>query len=167
MFAKVILDCKAIIVDEAPVTHRCAYEAADRTLRDIRSIDAPFGGIPTLLCGDFRQILPVVRNGTRANIVDASLKQCYLWQSITILHLTTNTRVHMRGDEQAGMFARYLLSIGEGTYPHTDHELPDAITLPDFINCTQFFEEMKEKFTQIFQNTPRMQNGFPSYTGTT
>ena len=142
VLAKVILDAKAIIVDEAPMTHRCVFEAVDRTLRDIRSIDAPFGGIPTLLCGDFRQILPVVKNGTRANIVDASLKSSYLWQSVTILHLTTNMRVHMCGDEQAGMFAQYLLSIGDGTYPHT--EPPDAITLPDFINCAQTFEQMKE-----------------------
>lgn len=140
--AKIITDCKAIIVDEAPMTHRCAFEAVDRTLRDIRYIDAPFGGIPTMLCGDFRQILPVVRNGTRANIVDASLKHSYLWTSINILHLTTNMRVHLRGDDQAGMFSEYLLSIGDGTYPHT--ELPNIITVPEFINCTATLEEMKE-----------------------
>ena len=145
ILAKVIPDSKAIIVDEAPMTHRCAFEAVDRTLRDIRSTDAPFGGITTLLCGDFRQILPVVRNGTRANIVDASLKHSYLWQSITNLHLTTNMRVYMWGDEQAGTFAEYLLSIGDGSYPNADHELPDAIALPDFINCTQSFGEMKLK----------------------
>ena len=141
VLAKIIIDCKAIIVDEAPMIHRCAFEAVDRTLRDIRSVDAPFGGIPTLLCGDFRQILPVVRNGTRANIVDASLKHSYLWPSISVLHLTTNMRVHLRGDEQAGMFAEYLLSIGNGSYPHT--ELPNVITLPTFISCTETLEEMK------------------------
>ena len=26
-------------------------------------------GIPAMLCGDFRQILPVIRFGTRANII--------------------------------------------------------------------------------------------------
>ena len=45
----------AIIVDEAPMTHRTAYEAVDRTLRDIRGVDAPIGGIPSLMC-DFGQI---------------------------------------------------------------------------------------------------------------
>lgn len=79
VFAKGIIDCKAISVDEALMTHRCAFEAVDWTLRDIRSIDAPFGGILTLLCGNFRQILSVVRNGTRANIVDACLKHSYLF----------------------------------------------------------------------------------------
>ena len=50
---------------------------------------------------------------------------------IPLPHLTTNMRVHLRGDEQAGMFAWYLLSIGDDRYPHT--ELPDVITLPNFI----------------------------------
>ena len=143
VLAKIISDCKAIIVDEAPMTHRCAFEAVDRTLRDIQCFNAPFGGIPTLLCGDFRQILPVVWNGTRANIVDASLKHSYLWKFIHIFHLTTNMRVHLRGDTQAGMFAEYLLSIGDGTYPLT--ELPSVITIPEFISCTATLDEMKGK----------------------
>ena len=143
VLAKIISDCKAIIVDKAPMTHRCAFEVVDRTLRDIRCFHAPFGGISTLLCGDFQQILPVVQNGTKANIVDAFLKYSYRWKSIHILHLTTNTRVHLRGDAQAGMFVGYLLSIGDGTYPLT--ELPSVITIPEFISCTATLDEMKGK----------------------
>ena len=112
-------------------------------MRDIRCFHAPFGGIPTLLCGDFRQILLVVQNGTTANIVDAFLKYSYLWKSIHILHLTTNMRVHLRGDAQAGMFVGYLLSIGDGTYPLT--ELPSVITIPEFISCTATRDKMKGK----------------------
>ena len=33
VLAKILSDCKAIIVDEAPMTRRCAFEAVDRTLR--------------------------------------------------------------------------------------------------------------------------------------
>ena len=72
--AKVIRDAAAIIVDEAPMTHKSAFEAIDRTLQDITSLKKPMGGIQTLLCGDFRQILPVIKNGTRANIINASIK---------------------------------------------------------------------------------------------
>ena len=133
VLAKIISDCKAIIGDEVPMTHRCAFEAVDRTLRDIQCFNAPFGGIPTLLCADFQQILPVVWNGTRANIVDASLKHSYLWKSINIFYLTTNMTVHLRGDAQAGMFVGYLLSIG------------DVITIPEFISCTATLDEMKEE----------------------
>ena len=69
--ARVMNESRAIIVDEAPTTHRVVYEAIDRTLQDIRGNSNPFGGIPVMFCGDFRQILSVVKQGTRANIVDA------------------------------------------------------------------------------------------------
>ena len=59
--AQVMINCSALIIDEAPMTHKAAYEAVDRTLQDIRGNTEPFGGIPTLMCGDFRQILPVVK----------------------------------------------------------------------------------------------------------
>jgi ATP-dependent DNA helicase PIF1 len=36
--AKVIVDATAIIVDKAPMTHKPAYEAVDRTLQDIRGV---------------------------------------------------------------------------------------------------------------------------------
>ena len=53
-----------IIVDEASMLHREAFEAIDRTLQDITHNEGvAFGGIPVLFSGDFRQSLPVVRNG--------------------------------------------------------------------------------------------------------
>ena len=42
------------------MTNRRAFEALDRTLRDLTGNDHSTGGIYTLLCGDFRQILPVI-----------------------------------------------------------------------------------------------------------
>lgn len=53
---------------------QCTFEAVDHTLWDIRSTDAPFGGIPTLLCGDsnrFCQMWEMKLNPTLH--VDASL----------------------------------------------------------------------------------------------
>jgi sulfur relay (sulfurtransferase) DsrF/TusC family protein len=32
------------------------------------------------------------------------------------------------------MFTEHLLFIGDGSYPNAEHEVIDAITLPDFIN---------------------------------
>ena len=126
--AAVIKDAAAIIVDEAPMAHKTAYEAIDRTLRDITGTDKPMGGIPTLLCGDFRQILPVVKNGTRSNIVNASLKKSHLWQHVTVKHLTTNMRAHLSGNEQAAAFSDLLLEIGNGTIAVT--EFPDIVNIP-------------------------------------
>ena len=71
---RVIQEGKAIVVDEAPMTNKLAFEALDRTLRDLIGNSQPMGGMCMLLCGDFRQLLPVIQGGTRGNIVDACLK---------------------------------------------------------------------------------------------
>ena len=120
-------DCKHLLVDETPMTHHAAFEAVNRTLRYIREGDRPTGGIPTLLCGDFRQILPVVRHRTRANIVGACIKSSYLWDSVTVRHLETNMRVYILGDSAAAEFVTVLLSTGTGEYPK--EEPPDVIQL--------------------------------------
>lgn len=89
-----------IIWDEAPMTHKLCFEALDRTRRDIQSADdpanehKPFGGKPILLGGDFRQVLPVIEQGTRADVVDASLVRSALWKHVEVLHLTINMRLH-------------------------------------------------------------------------
>nr|XP_040233466.2 uncharacterized protein LOC120956157 [Anopheles coluzzii] len=49
-----------IVWDEASMSSRFALEAVDRSLQDIVGVHRPFGGKVVLLCGDFRQILPIV-----------------------------------------------------------------------------------------------------------
>jgi len=62
---------KLIIWDEAPMMHRWCFEAVDRSMRDIMSKNdplnefRPFGRMTIVLGGDFRQILPVIRKGSR------------------------------------------------------------------------------------------------------
>ncbi|CAN6890495.1 unnamed protein product [Brassica oleracea] len=59
-----------IIWDEAPMAHRHTFEAVDHTLRDILAVSdkttltKPFGGKIVLLGGYFRQISPVIPQGT-------------------------------------------------------------------------------------------------------
>ena len=57
-----------------------------------------FGGIATLLCGDFRQCLLVVVRGTRANIIDAYIKSSVLWGKVSTYHLTKDMRVYLHND---------------------------------------------------------------------
>lgn len=72
MLAELIESTSLIIWDEAFMTHRCAFEALDRSLRDLlylnasASTNAPFGGKVIVLGGDPRQILPVIEGGDRA-----------------------------------------------------------------------------------------------------
>ena len=64
------------------MTKRQAIGALDRSLRDIMGCDTPFGGKVMLFGGDFRQVLPVVPRGTRAQITDATLLRSYIWGSV-------------------------------------------------------------------------------------
>ncbi|RCV32727.1 hypothetical protein SETIT_7G026600v2 [Setaria italica] len=59
--------------------------------------------------GDFRRVLLVVRIGSRAQIVDASLWRSYLWESMHHLKLVHNMRA-----QSDPWFVEYLLRIGGG-----------------------------------------------------
>ncbi|KAF8059640.1 hypothetical protein N665_1227s0016 [Sinapis alba] len=84
MLAELIHKTDLIIWDEAPMTHKHAFEALDRTLKDIMSKINPdaqnktFGGKTVLLGGDFRQILPVIPHGSRAETILATISHSYL-----------------------------------------------------------------------------------------
>jgi len=53
------------------------------------------GGMTVILAGDFRQTLPVVPRGTRADEVRACLKSSYLWSKIQDKSLRVNMRVYL------------------------------------------------------------------------
>ncbi|KAG3007533.1 hypothetical protein PC120_g16773 [Phytophthora cactorum] len=75
------------------MAHRHAFEAVDRTLRDILENEtAPFGGKVFVFSGDVRQILPVVKNGSPVETIDAYLKTSTLWSPFRALRLTANMR---------------------------------------------------------------------------
>jgi ATP-dependent DNA helicase PIF1 len=80
--------------DEASMTKRQTMEALDYGMRDIMERkDLLFGGKKVVFGGDFRQVLPVVCKGSRAQIVGASLRKSYLWEFMRHLKLMRNMRV--------------------------------------------------------------------------
>ena len=145
--ADLIREATLIIWDEAPMTHRHCYEAFDRTLRDIcrPDINAPseqvFGGKVVLFGGDFRQILPVITNGTRHDVVHATINSSYLWQHCTVLTLTVNMRLKTgktsaEKKKEIQDFADWILSIGNGTIGDKNNgedmvKFPDNMLIPD------------------------------------
>ncbi|XP_074373670.1 uncharacterized protein LOC141714020 [Apium graveolens] len=98
--AKLLLKTSLIIWDEAPMANKFCFEALDMTLRDIlrtrfdNSVDKPFGGLTVVCGGDFRQILPGIPKGTRADIIDASLTSSHLWPFFKVYELNQNMRLH-------------------------------------------------------------------------
>ncbi|KAK3894468.1 hypothetical protein Pcinc_001774 [Petrolisthes cinctipes] len=120
--AKVLQRCKLIIWDEATMSHKRAFEALDRTLKFLRNNDNLMGGVTLVLSGDFRQTLPVITRGTRADEVNACIKASQLWQQTKRLTLSTNFRVQLHGGESAGQFANQLLQTGLGPEFRAAHE---------------------------------------------
>ncbi|XP_024977121.1 uncharacterized protein LOC112514752 [Cynara cardunculus var. scolymus] len=105
-----------------------AVEAFDRTMQDIIRVALPFSGKIMVLGGDFRQVLPVVRHGTRAHIVDYILWMSPLWPTIKKIRLTFNIRAHTDP-----WFSEFLLRIVDGDEEAVDESfirIPDDMTIP-------------------------------------
>ncbi|XP_019239982.1 PREDICTED: uncharacterized protein LOC109219975, partial [Nicotiana attenuata] len=145
--AKLIVETKLIIWDEAPMMHRYCFEALDRTLRDIlrfkdaSNLDRPFGGKIVVLGGDFRQILPVITKGTRQDIVNAALNSSYLWNHCHVLKLTKNMRLEGNQVEShlndLRQFSDWVLAIGDGMIENFVDGI-EKVHIPDVLlinNC--------------------------------
>ena len=78
----------------------------------------PFGGKVIVLGGDFRQILPVVRKGSRYDIVNSSINYSDLWQYCTVLRLSQNMRLKCAVSNESAIhikeFVDWILKIGDG-----------------------------------------------------
>ncbi|KAI3879717.1 hypothetical protein MKX03_028415 [Papaver bracteatum] len=145
--AQLICQADVIIWDEAPMVHRYAFEALERTVKDLmnpckkksRKKERVFGGKTLLLGGDFRQILPVIPHGGRQEIVDASISRSKLWKHFKVFQLTENMRLMNKNsnDEQKqaiSAFSEWVLKLGDGkllAMALEEHKEPTWIKVPD------------------------------------
>ena len=114
--AQEMRDIDLIIWDEVVMCHRYCVEAVERSLRDITMRRELFGGKCVLFSGDFRQILPVIQGGSRAQIVHACIRSSALFSRFRVLRLTENMRLRtLRADPLASAsaleFPEYLLQL--------------------------------------------------------
>ena len=106
--------------------HRDAAECIDRTLRDLCSCELPFGGKVIVFGGDFRQILPVIRHTTRAQVVSACIDKSPLWHHVRVMKLTINMRLQsldQQDSAEVSNFSDFLLRVGEGTEPENESNM--------------------------------------------
>lgn len=121
-----------------------------------RNDNRPFAGKVIILAGDFRQILPVVVRGARAQIVGRCIRWSPLWRHFRPFRLSKNMRVRMAATGGHATvcdkvtvqtstsshplkvpFAEYLMHVGNGhildilTFDATEDGFwKDAIALP-------------------------------------
>ncbi|KAL6873859.1 hypothetical protein ACP4OV_013941 [Aristida adscensionis] len=142
--AEVLRRASLIIWDEVAMTKRQAVETLDRSLQDIMDCNLPFGGKVMVFGGDFRQVLPVVTRGTRAQITDATLQRSYLWENMKKIRLSRNMRA-----QSDPWFSDYLLRIGNGTEPTIGD---DYVRLPDdiVISYTDTEDSINKLISDVF-----------------
>ena len=82
--AKRLMKAKVLIIEEISMLSATTFEMADVICREVRRVDAPFGGLTVILVGDFFQLPPVSRRRevefAYASKVwrDLNLLTCYL-----------------------------------------------------------------------------------------
>jgi len=64
-----------LIWDEAPMAPGTALEIVDLIVQDLIGVKVPFGGKVVVLGVDFRQVLPVIRKGSRCAIIASTIKK--------------------------------------------------------------------------------------------
>jgi hypothetical protein len=130
--ADLLCQTSLIIWDEATMTSRVIYDAFSSSLQDIRSQltgACAFGGIPTILGGDFQQTLPIVRHGNRADSVQACLQFAKIWPNLIHLRLRRNVRLSNATWEN-NMFATWLGKLS------FDPAMIGDIAIPGYIHRT-------------------------------
>ncbi|XP_057418412.1 uncharacterized protein LOC130712602 [Lotus japonicus] len=143
--AELLKHTSLIIWDEAPMVNRWAFEAVDRTLRDIMEVGdvygggKPFGGKVVVLGGDFRQTLPIIPKASREEIVMATINSSRLWKFCKVLKLTENMRLHgndsLHDCEKLVEFSKWILDIGDGNLGdyndgECDLDIPHDLMVP-------------------------------------
>jgi ATP-dependent DNA helicase PIF1 len=100
------------ICDEAPMGNKAVMACMDETCCRVMQQDILFGGKVFVLLGDFRQTCPVIRRGSKAQVIDASIKSWPFWNDLKIYHLTQPYR-----NAEDPEFARFVDEIGDGAGP--------------------------------------------------
>ncbi|CAN7080984.1 unnamed protein product [Brassica oleracea var. botrytis] len=156
--SELISRASLIIWDEAPMMSKHCFEALDRTMCDIMNTtdDKPFGGKTVVFGGDFRQILPVIPRGNRADIVMAALNSSYLWKYCKVLQLTKNMRLFSETDvheaEEIKAFSKWILDLGDGKInePNNGETLID---IPKDLLITQCSEPIESIVSEVYGDT--------------
>ncbi|MCG2695124.1 AAA family ATPase [Candidatus Parcubacteria bacterium] len=127
--AKRFGNTKVLIIDEVSMLHHYRLDLIDKVCRGFKQNDLPFGGIQTILSGDFFQLPPITRGTEEFCFINKSkvwknmdLKVCYLEEQHrhecdTLTTLLNNIRQNKTGEEVlAPLRTRYRKDI-EGITP--------------------------------------------------
>ncbi|MBW0464264.1 hypothetical protein O181_003979 [Austropuccinia psidii MF-1] len=119
---KFLYSINLIIWDEITFQNRYSVEAVERSLRDLKQVERPFGGISVIFAGHFRQILPVVKGGSIYDQASLSIKKSALCNLLDKKELDINLRIctdSPDGEINKG-YSQWILHVGNGTWQEND-----------------------------------------------
>ena len=132
------------LIDEISMVDVNAFNAIDQCLRDItQNHNFPFGSKLLVCAGDFRQVLPVVRDASPAEIIEHCVKQSPVWSDVKIFKLTQNMRA-LPGERD---FVDWLIQLGNGTLKSTVCDEDGMIDIPN--RCCVDGDISKEIFPDL------------------
>ncbi len=77
-YSRKIKKTRVLIIDEVSMLHAHQLDIVDSICKRFKDPFLPFGGLQVILCGDFFQLPPVARYGTKARFVNESR----VWQEM-------------------------------------------------------------------------------------
>jgi hypothetical protein len=132
--AKEMIAYNSIVWDEIVMNDKNVVSVVDRFLQRLMESDQPFGGKLIIFAGDFRQVLPIVKKGGRAQIVNQTIRQCPFWDDVQTVRLLINERIRSnpfnKDYHKAESFSSFLMNVGNGNVPSVDG-MKDTIQLND------------------------------------
>ena len=97
------------------MANRAVLACVEECCRKVMGNQTPFGGKVVILLGDFRQTCPVVRRGTKMDVLNASISKSPLWPLFCVFRLTVPIR---NADDP--IFASFVDEIGDGAGPRVN-----------------------------------------------
>nr|GEX99717.1 hypothetical protein [Tanacetum cinerariifolium] len=145
------------------MTQRYAFEALDNTLQYILGYKNParrnsiFGGMTVLLGGDFRQILPVIPNAKRSEVIQACINKSQFWKNCKVFTLTRSMHVNEYAcngkiDNRKQDFNRWVLAVGDGKLPakKESKDEPTWIEIPKEFLIKSWTSLIKQIVTETY-----------------
>ena len=120
--AEYLRQVAVFLIDEVTMAHVQWLVAMDTCLQGLMANTLPFGGKVVVFAGDFRQLPPVVKDGSEEDIFKASLPSFYYWPYMVRKTLSIPMR-----DSQDLQWSTMVKGIGDDTHIRDE---TNRITLP-------------------------------------
>jgi hypothetical protein len=158
--ALLIKQSVVLMIDEVSMMNYRLLDLLDRFLKELMGNTNFMGGKLVILMHDFRQILPVVPQGSRADIISAAVINSEIWSQVVPLKLRENMRVQKMLQQNTSPeqlrklqeYSRWLLDMGDGKLPSAVPNVQGIIEIPSQMVCNTHRELEDKVFDNFLHN---------------